>query len=70
MKYSLDRFENGFAVLENDNREFINIEKSLLPDKAREGSVLIMENGAWRIDLEEEKARKERIKSLEERLFK
>lgn len=45
----IDRFENGFAVVENgDSMENIPVE--LIPSEAREGDVLIYENGAYQVD--------------------
>lgn len=40
MRVVIDRFEGEFAVCEADEGNMINIEKSKLPEGAREGDVL------------------------------
>jgi len=60
----IDRFEGDFAIVESGNG-FINIPRSDIPDKAREGDVLIVE-----INESGTNARKERIENKAKRLFK
>ena len=60
--YVLDRFEEGFAVLENTNTlENITIPPTELP-KSRAGDSLYWKNGEWHVDHAETKARAERIR--------
>lgn len=55
MIITIDRFENGFAVVELENGKMINMPKELIPHGAREGTVLEI-----RIDsIETEKRKKE-----------
>jgi len=69
MQYIIDRFEDGVAVLEKEDgaREDIPLEE--LPEGAREGSVLVRENGAWALDLQEEEERRKRLFAKQEGLF-
>jgi hypothetical protein len=42
MTYLIDRFEdNGWTVLETDDRETIDVPRSHLPPEAREGDALV-----------------------------
>lgn len=67
-KFILDRFEENFAVLQKETGKTVDVEKSLLPD-AKEGDVLILECGVYRIDAEETSKRKERIIQKMEKLL-
>lgn len=40
MKLIIDRFEGDFAVIELPNKQMIDCPKVLLPDNAKEGSIL------------------------------
>ena len=40
MKIIIDRFEGDFAVVELPNGQMIDCPKALLPDNAKEGSIL------------------------------
>lgn len=69
MKYSIDRFEGEFAVLQDDERNSMDVLRSLLPDNARQGVVVIFEDEKWRIDAEETSTRRDRVKKLQQRLL-
>ncbi|NLN81107.1 MAG: DUF3006 domain-containing protein [Clostridiales bacterium] len=69
MKYSIDRFEGEFAVLQDDERNSMDVLRSLLPDNARQGDVVIFEDEKWRIDAEETSTRRDRVKKLQQRLL-
>ena len=56
MKYSIDRFEENFAVLQNEKGESIITEKKLLPSEAKEGSMLIFDGKNYITDTDSEKA--------------
>ena len=63
-KFTVDRFEGNMAVLENrETGEMININKSELPNNAKEGSILKLENNKYEIDIEEQNKAEERIKN-------
>jgi len=68
-KAIIDRFEGDYAILEVAEG-FEKIDRKLLPEGAREGDSLLINHGEIRVDLEENSARLERIKSLMNRLFK
>lgn len=60
--YVIDRFEDEFAVCENQKtREMINIPISSIPKEAKEGDCIKLENGIYVIDEEETKKNAERI---------
>ena len=63
-KFILDRIESDIAVLETEDCEFINVSKFLLPDNAKEGDMLLLENEKYSVLNDETKVRKERIKNL------
>ena len=51
MRAVIDRFESDVAVLELDDGEsFADVDRSTLPEGAREGDALIGEKGAWLVD--------------------
>lgn len=56
MQYIVDRFETQFAVIELENKTFVNIPRSALPSNTKEGDVINVE-----INQEETKKRKEHI---------
>lgn len=60
----IDRFEDGFAVVELSDKTFIHIPLSELPEGSKEGDVLKLE-----IDRKETDQRKDRIKDLMEDLW-
>jgi len=65
MKIIIDRFEGDFAVVELEDRTFINMPKKLIPFGASEGTVLIIN-----IDHEETEKLKAEILRLAKDLFK
>ena len=51
MRAVIDRFEGDVAVLELDDGEsFADVDRSTLPEGAREGDALVGEKGAWLVD--------------------
>lgn len=69
-KYIIDRFEGLFAICENEEKEFINIEIELLPPEAKEGDCLyINEDGEYIIDYETTNENMKRIRSKLNSLF-
>ena len=42
MKLIIDRFEGDFAVVELESGQMINCPKAMLPDTAKEGSILFI----------------------------
>lgn len=59
MKYTIDRFEGEYAVVELENQKFVNIPRSAIPAEAKEGDVISVI-----IDKVGTEARKKHIKKL------
>ena len=70
MYYSIDRFEDDIAVLQDDGGNSRDVPRSLLPGGSKQGDILIFEDGGWLHDPDETARRKERVKRLQERLLK
>lgn len=64
MKFSIDRFEGEFAVIELENQKIISIPKAILPKESKEGDIL-----AITIQQEETIARKKELSRLASSLF-
>ncbi len=65
MKVIIDRFEGEFAVVELENKSFVNMPRQLVPEGAGEGAVLTI-----RIEAEETQQRQKRIEDLQNSLWK
>lgn len=49
--YTIDRFEGDIAVIENRyTQKMSNIDKNLLPNKVKEGSIIKFENNKYILD--------------------
>ena len=62
MKLIIDRFEGDFAVVELPNGQMIDCPKTLLPDNAKEGSILNI--------IVDEAATNDKLKKVTERMNK
>ena len=69
MRYIIDRIEGGIAVCEKEDGSLEDIPLQTLPRGAREGSVLICDDGAWALDLQAEEERRARLFAKQEGLF-
>ena len=69
MKYSIDRFEEGFAVLQDDNGECINVEKYALPADSKQGDIAVLKDGRWVKDFEETAKRRNEVLKLQQKLL-
>jgi len=69
MRYIVDRIEGSLAVCEREDGGFEDIPLEQLPKGAREGSVLLVQDGAWALDLQAEKERRKRLFAKQEGLF-
>lgn len=67
-KYTVDRFVEGFAVLEKESGGTVDVKKELLPD-AKEGDVVVFENGTYRVCAKETEKRRALMKEKMDRLF-
>lgn len=65
----IDRLENNIAVLESDG-VMTEIERSLLPENAREGDIITENNGVWSVDVEATEKRRAEMRELMKRLMK
>ena len=70
MKLTVDRIEEGFAVLEKDDLTHENIPLSLLPDGIKEGSVLSFDGETYTLDPDAEAEARERIIRKQRSVFK
>ena len=69
MKYAIDRIEDNIVVIENlETREIKELDKENLPKDIKEGSILILENDEYKLDLNEEELRRKRIQERFNRL--
>lgn len=62
----IDRFEGEYAVLETENG-MKNVPRDMLPEEAREGDVLELQNGKYTIN---KKAAEKRRRELRKKLKK
>ena len=70
-KLIIDRFEGNYAICEDEERNMFAIEILELPKGAKEGSVLkISDSVIINIDKNEMNNRREKIKKLQEDLWK
>lgn len=69
-RYIVDRFEGLYAICENEEKEFINILRELLPTETKEGDFLyVNEDGEYFVDYEATEERQKRIRSKLDNLF-
>ena len=59
MKFTIDRFEGNFAVVELNDQKFINVPKEIIPHGAKEGDIIDIQ-----IDKAETSKQKDRIEKL------
>lgn len=62
--YVIDRFEGDYAIIEDGNKNILNVLKNKLPSAAKEGDVVILENDIWVIDSKTTLSRKKKIEKL------
>lgn len=68
--YSVSRIEEGIAVLEFPDGNFLEVDISLLPDGVKEGNILIKnQNNDFIFDFEEEMRKKDRLLELQNKIF-
>ena len=66
----VDRFEEEFAICENTKtKEIKKLEKSILPNNIKEGTVLKYNNNKYKLDIEEQKKIEERIEAKMRKLW-
>ncbi|MEO1815353.1 MAG: DUF3006 domain-containing protein [Acetobacterium sp.] len=70
MKVIIDRFEGRATVCEKEDRSMIEIPRIVTPEDAKEGDVLIIENGDIIIDHEATEKRRKEIGEITKSLWK
>ena len=69
MKFIIDRFENEFTFLEDEQKKMIQIKSKNLPKGVREGDVIILQHNIYTVDKEETTKRRENIKKMIDELW-
>lgn len=70
MKYTIDRFEEDIAILERStDLVMVEVQKTALPDGAKEGDIVVENEGIYTIQSDETKEREASIKKLMDSLF-
>lgn len=69
MELIIDRFEEEYAVCEDENKKILNINKSKIPKQAKEGDIIIYRNGTYILDKEKTLNRKKYIEELTKDLW-
>lgn len=69
MKIIIDRFEGNYAVCETEEKKFIDIPKSDIPDGAKEGDVLSKSDSGYKVEKKETAEKRETIKARMNKLF-
>ena len=68
--YSVSRIENDIVVLEFPDGTFNEVNISLLPDDIKEGNILVKtDENKYIHDFDEEKARKDMLLDLQNKIF-
>lgn len=70
MLYSLDRFEDDWAVLVDEAGESRNVRRALLPPDAAPGDMFRERAGVFVADADAAAARRAEIRQLQEKLLK
>ena len=69
MQVIIDRIEGELAVCEREDGSLEHIPMHELPEGVREGSVLVLLNDKWVLDLQAESERRKRLFERQEGLF-
>lgn len=70
MRLTVDRIEGNIAVCFDENEVMTELDISVLPDRVKEGSVLLcLENNVFELDLQAEEERREQLFDLQNSLF-
>lgn len=69
MRVIIDRFEGDYVICEKEDQGMIDLPRNIIPKKAKEGDVLIINGDQITLDLDETEKRKKRIKKMTENLW-
>lgn len=71
MKFAIDRIEENIAVCQNlETKEMIEVTIDKLPKDIKDGTILLLEDNEYKLDLTEEEIRRKRIQERFNRLKK
>ncbi|MGN0447873.1 MAG: DUF3006 domain-containing protein [Acutalibacteraceae bacterium] len=70
MNLTVDRIEEGFAILEKEDMSYENVPLSLLPSGTKEGSVLTFDGTTYTLDPDAEAEARARIIAKQRSVFK
>lgn len=68
-KFIVDRIVQDKAVLEKEDLSLITVSKDLLPKRTKEGTVLTLKKGKYRIDYKATREREKYLKHMLNELF-
>jgi len=69
-KYVIDRFEDIYAICEQEDKTFVLILKSKLPESIKEGDCMIQnEDGTFSLDVSKRLEREQSIREKMNHLF-
>ena len=69
-RFTVDRIEGDFAVLEGEGGSMSDVPLSGLPEGVEEGDCLALDGGLWSIDERGRSERRDRIAGKMAKLFK
>ena len=69
MEYIVDRIEDNVAVLEGEDGDMTDVKLAELPEGVKEGDVLELKEGRYRIDCARTQNRREQMEDLFRSLF-
>ena len=64
MKYTIDRFEGQFAVVELEDKSFTDVPRKAIPPEAREGDIITI-----CVDKDETEKRRREVRKMEDDIF-
>lgn len=68
-KFSVDRIEGNFYILESENNTYIDVPKDQV-EHAREGDIVFLSSdGVYRVDLNETEKQKKELYKLQNSIF-
>lgn len=70
IKYTVDRVEDGIAVLEKEDLSHVELKVSEIPFTVKEGNVLLFDEGKFILDFSEEEERRKTILEKQRNIFK
>lgn len=62
--YIVDRIEGTLVVCEREDKTMIDLEKALFPKEIKAGDVVCLEDGRYRICIEETQNRTKKIQAM------